>query len=176
MRNPSYSGLVFGFVAFLRVSVLSRPFDICDVPFKELTEISDLIFTGKIESLVSDDDRGRNNKFAIIRIKRIIRLNEKSFQNVTSGTKVSVKLTWRYFDDGHKLTNKFGNCSENGDFNDVRIRDTKIFCGRLVDKGSIVFESFTRDRRVYPHELLGISLPLKLHFLDGFAELEGMFR
>lgn len=154
----------------------SNKFDICNITVKEFSEISDLIFTGKIESLLVDDNQSKNNKFIIINIKRVIKLNDKYFQNIASGRKVSIKLSIQFFYDsiGYEFMNKLSGCSENSIFNDVRIRDTKIFCGKLVEKNDIVIEQFSSNRIYFPKELLGVSLPLNLQILDQFAALEGM--
>lgn len=148
---------------------------VCNVAIRELAEVSDLIFTGKIESLIVDEEN-RNNKFVLIVVKRMIKLNEKPFENVDSGSRVSVKLSTQFFDDfvGYEFANKLNDCVQKSAFSDVRVRDTKIFCGRFVVKNNAVFEKFDGNRVYIPNELLAVSLPLNLKNLDQFAAIEGM--
>lgn len=148
---------------------------VCNVSIRELAEVSDLIFTGKIESLIVDEEN-RHNKFVIIVVKRVIKLNEKSFENVDSGSRVSVKLTTQFFDNfvGYEFVHKLNDCAQKSAFSDVRVRDTRIFCGRFVDKNNAVFEKFVGNRIYAPNKLLAVSLPLNLKNLDQFAAIEGM--
>lgn len=139
----------------------------CGVTLKDLSKISDFVFTAKIDSLIADVNRSSNDdKIAIIEVKRLIRASDESY---FKNRKVSLKLSSTLFFHDFDLAGKINNCSKKSSYTNVRVRDTKIFCGRLVR------ESDVRVRRFSPsqEELLAVSVQLNLQTLEYFTFLEG---
>lgn len=163
--------IFFGFVLLTKhTHAFKSGIEICNIALEELSNMADCIFTGKVESLIVADVLDHSTKFAIVGIKRIIKLDEKYFKNVSTGSKVSVKLSaTQFFDDSYKVVYRFQNCSEEHVFSDVKIRDVKVFVVRLPDKSYVNVEHFDRNRVYFPNELLGVSLPLNLQILDEFS-------
>lgn len=131
--------------------------------------MADFVFTGKVESFANDV--ANPSKFAIIRIKRVIKSDEKYFKNLSSGIRVTLKLSAAvFFDTFSETKHRFANCSDKGMFSDVKIRDVKVFVVRLPNKINVNVKS-EEDRGYFPNESIGISLPLNLQILDEFSAI-----
>ena len=154
----------------------------CDVTLKDLSALSDFVFTAKVEALAASANQSHNgDKVATIDIKRLIRASNKTlFENASKESKVSVVLSSSlFFSDsfaGRELARKIGNCSRKSVYTNVKVRDTKIFCGRLIrDRKDARVRRFDvgRSGNDVPLELLAVSVQLNLETLEYFTFIEG---
>lgn len=145
---------------------------ICGLSVKNVVEIADVVFTGKVDSMVVDS-QGLIDQVAIVRVKRILRSNPKyeGPEGIVSGNRVAAALSERFFDSAAIA---LPNCSHPDALYAVRIRDTKIFCARVSGRSGLAGSHHLHGNKpLFPFQLLAISLPVNLQILEQFAALEG---
>lgn len=136
------------------------PKSICNIDAIQMIQLSDLVFTGKIERLQFykyNEDGAEKEVLAIARVKRIIKANVKYFKYVISGYEMSIKLSRQFFDHIDRIfTNSSRNCTVNYNLDNVRVNDTKIFYGKFVDAKADGNGEWLKDDALRQHVLIAV--------------------
>lgn len=148
------------------------PSSICGVTARNVAEMADVVFTGKVDSMVVDGQ----GLVAIVRVKRILKTNGEfgGPEGIVSGNHVAAAMSERFFESAGTVLAT--DCPHRDVFYAVRVRDTKIFCARVTGRSSLeASHQLHPNKSLFPFQLVAISLPVNLQILEQFADLEGEF-